>query len=420
MHAIDGLFRACARAGLGVVLASLMCIAETSPATRSWPTAPPRIRVVGIDGVSQEGMWGGMTANDLAIRTEAGDARISADDLTLVIFVDAATATRSSARTPGETICMLADGGILHGVLAEHDDGGIRLARSSLGDLSLRLADLAALRLDAGTDNAKAQAEMDRWLARRPAGHDVLVVVRDGSVTAVRAAVLAVGPDGGRFSYADRTLTFRRDTVYGIVFGGAAAAPAAPRFALTLGDGSRIAAAITRADEQTIHLMLSQRYPAAVRVDQVRQIDVRSERVTFASDMQPVEAVFEPYLDTPWPHRRDRSVANRPIRLGGVEYAKGLGVHSRSDIAFALDGKYTRFAATIGIDDFVRPRGHVVFRVLADGREVFRSGPVTGRDEPRAVLVDVTGARQVRLIVEFGEEFDVADHADWAHARFIR
>ncbi|MCH8146858.1 MAG: NPCBM/NEW2 domain-containing protein, partial [Planctomycetes bacterium] len=81
---------------------------------------------------------------------------------------------------------------------------------------------------------------------------------------------------------------------------------------------------------------------------------------------------------------------------------------------------YERFAATIGIDDFVRPGGSVVFRVIGDGRVLFESGEITGRDAPRAIRVDMVGVKLLTLLVDLGEGLDLSDHADWAGARLIR
>jgi hypothetical protein len=97
-----------------------------------------------------------------------------------------------------------------------------------------------------------------------------------------------------------------------------------------------------------------------------------------------------------------------------------LGVHSFTELTFDIGGAYETFAATIGIDDSVRPRGHVVFRVIGDEGILFDSGPVTGRNGPEDILVDVTGVLVLKLVVDYGEELDIADHADWCDARLLR
>ena len=42
------------------------------------------------------------------------------------------------------------------------------------------------------------------------------------------------------------------------------------------------------------------------------------------------------------------------------------------------------------------------------------------RGGPLPVRVDVTGAKELTLAVEFGQGGDVEDHVNWADARLIR
>lgn len=51
------------------------------------------------------------------------------------------------------------------------------------------------------------------------------------------------------------------------------------------------------------------------------------------------------------PPKKDLSSADNPITLAGKTYEHGLGVCPVSLLQFALDGKATRFTATVGIDD---------------------------------------------------------------------
>ena len=58
--------------------------------------------------------------------------------------------------------------------------------------------------------------------------------------------------------------------------------------------------------------------------------------------------------------------------------------------------------------------------VLVDDRPVWNSGVVRGRDEPRLVpRVSLKGARRLTLLVDFGPEANVLDHADWCDAVLI-
>lgn len=108
-----------------------------------------------------------------------------------------------------------------------------------------------------------------------------------------------------------------------------------------------------------------------------------------------------------------------PITLNGVEYEKGLGVHAYSEVAYNIGGQYTRFISDIGVDDETGNGGSVVFRVFADGNEIYTSGVLTGASATETVNVDITGVQELVLIVDNAGNGNGLDHADWADARVV-
>jgi DNA-binding beta-propeller fold protein YncE len=106
-----------------------------------------------------------------------------------------------------------------------------------------------------------------------------------------------------------------------------------------------------------------------------------------------------------------------PITLGGVVYAKGLGVHAASDVRYDLGGSCSTFQAQVGVDDEVGSNGSVVFQVWADATKVYDSGAMTGASATKTIDVSVAGANELRLVVTDGGNGNGNDHADWANAR---
>src|SRR4051812_36283603 len=73
--------------------------------------------------------------------------------------------------------------------------------------------------------------------------------------------------------------------------------------------------------------------------------------------------------------RVGRTIRDKPIRLGGVEYPHGIGTRSISEFVIDLKGNAARFTATVGIDDEIRGAvGSVVFEVWADDTRIATSG----------------------------------------------
>jgi alpha-galactosidase len=106
-----------------------------------------------------------------------------------------------------------------------------------------------------------------------------------------------------------------------------------------------------------------------------------------------------------------------PIRLRGGAYDKGLGVHGPGLLRYRLGRACSRFVADVGIDDDQEGRGSAQFEVWADGERLFESGVMTGGTPARAVNVDVTGRRELRLFIGIGGDTNAFDHGVWAGAR---
>jgi alpha-galactosidase len=130
------------------------------------------------------------------------------------------------------------------------------------------------------------------------------------------------------------------------------------------------------------------------------------------------------------------------MKIGKNAYAKGLGVHSVSELVFYLGGQFREFRSDIGVDSIAGGDGSVRFKVCVDG--VVKCGDVvrtsigrdskvmvetsygstvwamTGKDEPQSLRVDVRGAEEIRLVVDDAVNGQQSDFADWADARFVK
>ncbi|MEU1409376.1 NPCBM/NEW2 domain-containing protein [Streptomyces sp. NPDC005728] len=106
-----------------------------------------------------------------------------------------------------------------------------------------------------------------------------------------------------------------------------------------------------------------------------------------------------------------------PITLGGVVYAKGLGVHAESEVSFYTGTACSKVTADVGVDDEKGTKGTVGFEIWADGGKVASTGVLTNAQPAQPLTADVTGAQVVRLVVTDGGDGIDSDHADWADAR---
>jgi hypothetical protein len=89
-------------------------------------------------------------------------------------------------------------------------------------------------------------------------------------------------------------------------------------------------------------------------------------------------------------------------------------------MAYRLSPGDRRFQALVGVDERAGPLGSVVFRVLVDRQPRLTTPPLTAKDPPRTIDLDIRAAKSLILITEFGERGDIRDYADWVEARIIR
>lgn len=162
--------------------------------------------------------------------------------------------------------------------------------------------------------------------------------------------------------------------------------------------------------------------------DFATRIDFSSGRVRYLSSLDPQGVEWNPFfavlpdavsLQRFAAPRRDESLQGGALRLGGKSYERGLAMRSGTSVTYRLPDGYRRFSAMAGIDDRVRPAGHVRLVVEGDGRELLEA-EITGRDDPVSLSVEISGVRRLTVRAEYGRDMDVADHLDLGDAKITR
>jgi len=108
------------------------------------------------------------------------------------------------------------------------------------------------------------------------------------------------------------------------------------------------------------------------------------------------------------------------LELKGEVFEKGLYAHSPSRFLFDIGGKWKNFSAVVGLRDGAAPsQGSAVFRVLGDGKELYRSRILRpGMRED--VKLDLTDVRELELLAEGGEGHSHNSWAIWAAPKLAR
>ena len=118
--------------------------------------------------------------------------------------------------------------------------------------------------------------------------------------------------------------------------------------------------------------------------------------------------------------RKDRSAANGPLKIGETVYDKGIGVHSYCKLTYDLNGEYVKFISDVGMDASAPAKSECAWKMVVDGKESV-AGVAKAGGEKRVIRVDVTGAKVLELVCDFGpDDDDAGDRLDFAKARLIK
>jgi len=315
--------------------------------------------------------------------------------------------------TPGISIGLISNGHLTATDLTIGDDKCI-VTTASTGKLELPIDAVRTVAFD----KANLPADYHAAAEKPSADFDRLFLKVDKAVEGLTGLIESLDEQKIQFSTDAKSVEQPRERLVAIVVAQAIAGDELPQYTLTLVDGGSLGGELTAIAKQEIELKLA---GEAIRLpwSAVERIDVRLSKMAFLSDLKPSSAEQQSIVTLTRPWQRDRSYSGRPLRIGQRSFEKGIGAHARSRLTFPLQGKYDQFAAVVGIDAATEGKGDCIMSVLADGN-VLWTGRVKGTDPPQELNLKVSNVNELSLVVEAGEELDLADHANWADARVIR
>ncbi|AWM36133.1 NPCBM/NEW2 domain protein [Gemmata obscuriglobus] len=200
--------------------------------------------------------------------------------------------------------------------------------------------------------------------------------------------------------------------------------PKGPFAHLVLTDGTRLAVSEAAVKDRTLVCKAVCGPAFEVKLAQIVALHVLQGTATYLSDLKPAKADTVAFLGTAWDWAADRSVRGQPLRLrlGDDEntFDKGLGTHPKTVLTYDLAGKYIRFESLVGLDTVTGRRGRADVRIRVDGKEVpLPELKVLTAGNAVPVKVDVRGAKELTLVVDFGPTGDVQADVNWGAARLV-
>lgn len=157
-----------------------------------------------------------------------------------------------------------------------------------------------------------------------------------------------------------------------------------------------------------------------IPIDEIVSSETMGGRVQYISQLDPSAVEESSILAPPQPYRMDKNCQGGKLSIAGRRYPWGIGVHANSKLTFDIKKRFKQFKSEIGIDSLMGKRGSVIFSVVGDGKELYKSPLVKGGQIPLSIDVNVEGIEKLTLSVSDGGDLDMGDAANWVSARVIR
>jgi NPCBM/NEW2 domain len=274
-------------------------------------------------------------------------------------------------------------------------------------DLAKQWSDLAAQKLDA----------------------DIVVVRRTNNLDQLEGVLHDVTAESVQFQFQDQRLDVNRKKLDGLVYYHPAAGDYRQRLCqVTDATASQWNVKSLRFVEGQLELVTAAGMKVLLPAKQLMKVNFSSGNTVWLSDLEPETMHWRPYVDSQLPQplltklfqpRKDQSFSGGSLLLGGIVYPRGVAIRSRTELVYRLTEDFRQFHAVVGIDDRVREGGNVDLKFSGDER-VLLSKNITGRDPPLTVDLDITGVKRLKILVDFGQELDIADHLDLCEARLTK
>lgn len=382
------------------------------------------VEVQTLTGPEVSGQLVSLDETGLVVETQDGQKTFPLADLLAVRPTQAAPA---GAPSRDAFLVRLVDGSLLVAPGYSVSDRKATITLAGGPELQIPTRSISWVRLRAPSEGVDEQ-----WrtiTGQRAAGDVVVIRKSDTALDQLEGVLHDIADNKVTFEFDGDKIPVDIQKLEGIVyFHPLSGREGKPACKVSTRDGSAWNARSLALDGEMLRMTTTAGAEVSLPLDRVDVFDFSSGNVVYLSDLEPVSSDWTPFLESPlldsqlqllYGPKRDRAFDGGPLRLGDRSFRKGLALHSRTELVYRLTDEYRRLQAEVGIDDTLRQVGHVELVIFGDDRELLREA-VSGRDEPRTLDLDIRGVRRLKILVDYGEKLDIADHLHLCNARIIK
>lgn len=420
----------------GLLLAISMIAAAT--ATGNGVTATR------LDGTTAVGELRSWDERNVVIATTDGEQRIAPDEL-LSLQTTLESAGSGLATGTQSPRVELIDGSVLpiDALITSGSTVNLSLASAAPSDdrkLTLPKKQLLAVQLQPLDNTTAAQWKEIRDL---DLASDILVLLkRDGkSLDHVEGVLGDVSADKIEFELDGDPVRIDRQKIAGFIYyRGGHPDGSDPQCVIEGRSGLRANVSQARLANGIVAMRtvggIELRWP----LEDIRFADFSAGKLLYLSDVEAASQRWTPLVGLPpaatlaaefGEPRRNQSAHGGPLMLfmgdslPGITagptrtFNKGLALRSRTELVYRLPAGFSRFTAIAGIDPATSASGNVRLEIRGDD-EPLLNVQISGNEPARAIDLDITDVKRLRIVVDYGSNFDTGDWLNLCEAKVIK
>jgi hypothetical protein len=401
--------------------------------------ADPPLSLRTLDGKTLSGELSNITAKEIVLKVAGKDISTPLD---AVLQIDFQAMPAGAPPKDAFTAVELTDGSLLRCSKFAIKSKEATLTLTAGQEFKIPLAAITYV-LNEANNEALAKQFREYVVRAKKQRTDFLLVKRDDVLNGLDGTVGEGDEKGENVEFtrsgAKRNIDLKK--VHGIIFLREADPNMVPAVCklLDMARNEIMAASVAKSKDG-----LTITTPAGAKIEYpnklIARLDYSKGKLTFLSDMDPVELVetCTEGEDSVQHYHRDKNLDGGQLRIGPSTFGKGLALHSRTELEYDLKGEYREFKAFLGIEESIGGgEGPTIVKILGDGKELLsvelKKGQTLNpkvdtkgksglsrepKDNPwvRPITLSVVNVLKLRIVVASGDLLDLGKHATLGEA----
>ena len=401
----------------------------------------PAATVTPLAGEAVTGTLTAVTGERLVVETAAGSKQFAASDVLGVELSAHKTTEKASVWIE------LLDGSKLLATTYTASSGKatVKLVGGAVVEMPTRSIHSARFRLQ----DAELAGQW-REIVAAPRTSDLIVVrktsmrtieegeaepktVTETALDELDGTLLEVSPESVKFDFDGERIDVKREKIEGLVYYHAVRRELSPGVCRLIdAGGSQWTIKSLQLAGDKLTLVTTAGVSASLPVVGVSRIDFSVGNIANLTELEPDTGDGEPVVSlqpaamTAKFGRMFKVSKSPPLgadgfKIGGTRFNAGLSLHSPASVVYRVPEGFRKLHAVAGVDDSIVAPGEFTFRILGDGKELFRHECLGSEGRgPIVIDLDLTGIRRVSFVLDPADGQDFGDQLNLCDARLTK